>query len=81
VEAATSHFLDLPFLPFFLLFLRPPGMTGLIAGFFVGDGSGGAAASAVAGAETSAGAVAAAGASTAGAGTSYRCGKESRRGN
>jgi hypothetical protein len=37
VEAATSHFLDLPFLPFFLLFLRPPGMTGLIAGFFVGD--------------------------------------------
>ena len=39
---ASSHFLDLPFLPFFflLLFLRPPGMTGLIAGGLVGDGFG-----------------------------------------
>ena len=42
MEAATSHFLDLPFLPFFflLLFLRPPGITGLIAGGLVGDGFG-----------------------------------------
>ena len=39
---ASSHFLDLPFLPFFflLLFLRPPGMTGFIAGGLVGDGFG-----------------------------------------
>jgi len=39
---ASSHFLDLPFLPFFflLLFLRPPGMTGFIAGGLVGDGDG-----------------------------------------
>ena len=45
-------------------------MTGLIEGFFVGDGFvGGAAASAVAGAGTSAVAVAAAGASATGAGT------------
>jgi hypothetical protein len=46
-----SHFFLFPF--FFLLFLdflRPPGITALIAGFFVGDGFGGAAASAVAGA-------------------------------
>ena len=46
-------------------------MTGLIAGFLVGDGFvGAAAASAVAGAETSAVAVAAAGASATGAGAS-----------
>ena len=66
-----SHFLD-PFF-FFLLFfdfLRPPGITGLIAGFFVGDGLGGAGASAaVTGARASAVAGAAAGASAAGAGT------------
>jgi hypothetical protein len=37
----TAHFLE-PFF-FFLLFfdfLRPPGITGLIDGFFVGDGFG-----------------------------------------
>ena len=55
-EWRRSHFFLFPF--FFLLFLdflRPPGMTGLIEGFLVGDGFvGGAAAAAVAGAETSA---------------------------
>ena len=57
---ASSHFLDLPFLPFFflLLFLRPPGMTGFIAGGLVGDGDG---------AEASVVVAAAAGASAAGA--------------
>ena len=40
------------FFPFFflLLFLRPPGMTGFIAGGLVGDGFGAAAVSVVAGA-------------------------------
>ena len=82
MEAATSHFLDLPFLPFFLLFLRPPGMTGLIAGGLVGDGFG---------AEASVVAAAAAGASfggdrgggacaiVSGVFASPSCGKESRR--
>ena len=62
---ASSHFLDLPFLPFFflLLFLRPPGMTGFIAGGLVGDGDG---------AEASVVVAAAAGASAAGAGASVR---------
>ena len=47
-----SHFFLFPFF-FFLLFfdfLRPPGMTGLIAGGLVGDGFGCAAVSVVAGA-------------------------------
>ena len=60
---ASSHFLDLPFLPFFflLLFLRPQGMTGFIAGGLVGDGFG---------AEASVVVAAADGASAAGAGAS-----------
>ena len=56
-ERRRSHFFLFPFF-FFLLFfdfLRPPGITGLIAGALVGDGFGGAAA---------------AGASAAGAGAS-----------
>ena len=62
LRTLRSHFLPLPFffLLVFLLFLRPPGITGLIAGALVGDGFGAAAVSAVAGA----------GASAAGAGAS-----------
>ena len=65
-----SHFFLFPFFFFLLVFLRPPGITGLMEGFLVGDGFGAAAVSAVAGAETSAVAVAAAGASATGAGAS-----------
>ena len=62
LRTLRSHFLPLPFffLLVFLLFLRPPGMMGLMAGALVGDGFGAAAVSAVAGA----------GASAAGAGAS-----------
>ena len=35
-----SHFFLFPFFFFLLVFLRPPGITGLIDGFFVGDGFG-----------------------------------------
>ena len=64
LRALRSHFLPLPFFFFllFLDFLRPPGITGLIAGGLVGDGFGGAAASVVV--------AAADGASAAGAGAS-----------
>ena len=42
LRTLRSHFLPLPFffLLVFLLFLRPPGMTGFIAGGLVGDGFG-----------------------------------------
>ena len=33
-----SHFFLFPFFFFLLVFLRPPGITGLMAGFLVGDG-------------------------------------------
>ena len=58
-----SHFFLFPFFFFllFLDFLRPPGMTGLIAGGLVGDGFG---------AEASVVVVVADGASAAGAGAS-----------
>ena len=49
-----SHFFLFPFFFFLLVFLRPPGIRGLMEGFLVGDGFGAAAVSAVAGAETSA---------------------------
>ena len=64
LRTLRSHFLPLPFffLLVFLLFLRPPGMMGLMAGGLVGDGFGGAAASAVV--------AVADGASAAGAGAS-----------
>ena len=60
-EQRRSHFFLFPFFFFllFLDFLRPPGMTGFIAGGLVGDG-----------AEASVVVAAAAGASAAGAGTS-----------
>ena len=45
-----SHFFLFPFFFFLLVFLRPPGITGLMEGFLVGDGFGAAAVSAVAGA-------------------------------
>ena len=60
-----SHFFLFPFFFFllFLDFLRPPGITGLIAGGLVGEGAG---TSAVAAAGAGASAVAAAGAGTFG---------------
>ena len=42
-----SHFFLFPFFFFLLVFLRPPGITGLMEGFLVGDGFGAAAVSAV----------------------------------
>ena len=42
LRTRAAHFLEPFFFPFFflLLFLRPPGMTGFIAGGLVGDGFG-----------------------------------------
>ena len=37
-----SHFFLFPFFFFLLVFLRPPGITGLMEGFLVGDGFGAA---------------------------------------